>query len=255
MNQSVKSILALIVLISLGTGVFGWMMPAKEFAPGFQFWMRLSPSISVSALLLIIWGDFRSDKVPDFLQDRFKAYFERDGLCFGFMPSKTEPNFCWLIFFQNRYEKPCRVVISIRPGIANFGIIRPSIAELKIEIECEGAAFGVAKARCEIPKKYHGKCLWFDVAGHTHYPDGRGTMLRFKDGIRVGSRQKSGLDTALLLASGLTGHMHYNSQARFRANIPAVIDETAVTEMAVETYILWRPGMPVDEIINNPEYN
>ena len=248
MNQSLKSVLALIVLITLGAGVFGWTMPAKEFPAGYQFWIRFSPLVCLLTLLLLIWGDFRSDKVPDFLRRRFKGYFEHEGLCFGFVPSTTDSNFCWLVFFQNRYANPCHAAISIRPGIANLGIIRPSIPELKIQIECEGAAFGVARVRCDIPKQYHGKRLWFEVSGQTHYPEGRGTLLRFRDGIKVGSRHKSGLDTALLAVSGLAGHLHYASQARFRTIIPAGMDETLASGSAVQIQVLWRPGMPVDNV-------
>ena len=244
MSQSVKSVLALVILITLGAGVLGWTTKGIEGVPDSQFWMRLAPIVTVLSLAVLIWADFRKDKAPDFLRRLTGSYFERNGLCFSISPSTSNGICYWVVLFQNRYERTCHGSIGLRPAVGNLGVIRPSLDEVHFELQCDGGAFGIATMPFGVAAKYQGKKLSFELAAQTNYLDGRGQLLRFRDGVRVGSRNKSGLDTTLTVVSGLSGHMHFTSQAKFRAQMPQGVSESVESTTAAESRILWRPGMP-----------
>jgi hypothetical protein len=90
MNQSIKSVLALVILICLGTSIFGWATPGIAGVPGSQFWLRASGVLLLPAIALLVWADFRRDLAPDFLRQRVKHYFDRDGFCFAVFPSMSK---------------------------------------------------------------------------------------------------------------------------------------------------------------------
>ena len=108
---------------------------------------------------------------------------------------------------------------------------------------------GITYFPYSVAMEYQGKAVSFELAAHTEYPGGRGRLLRFKDGLRVGTRHKSGADTALMLVSGLAGHLHYTSQARFRVQLPQGVSVSAPPPKEVISRTVWRPGMPAEGIV------
>jgi len=54
----------------------------------------------------------RGPEAPDLLPDVADNYFERDGLCFA-PKIDVRAGLCWFhVYFQNRYDRPCRGTIS-----------------------------------------------------------------------------------------------------------------------------------------------
>ena len=83
MNQSVKSVIALFIVITFITSFIGWLnLPDDKDV---KFWLKVSTLPCIAFIGLLVWADFRRDKVPDFLRKTVGGYFERDGLCFAIL--------------------------------------------------------------------------------------------------------------------------------------------------------------------------
>ncbi len=227
------------VLVLLGASVLGWTTRGIQGVRESQFWMRACVLPLLLVLWLLVWGDLRREKLPDLLRAVGRPYFEHDGLCFHVTPLVRDRQFFWRVAFQNRYERTCEGVIRFRPAVRSLGITRPALAEATADVRCPGAAFGFAIIPYAIDQRYHGKVIRFEVAAVTRYPEGKGKLLRFRDGLKVGTRHKSGGDLALLALAGLAGHLHYTSQATFKVRLPAQVSDQAVGEETQQ--IVWQP--------------
>jgi hypothetical protein len=84
MNQSLKSVVAFLILVTLAAGVLGWTTRGIGGVEGSQFWMRAIGFGCPPLVALLAWADFRKDKAPDLLRKTVGSYFERDGFCFAF---------------------------------------------------------------------------------------------------------------------------------------------------------------------------
>lgn len=243
MNQSVKSLIALFILFTLGASVLGWVTKSGiEGIPGSRYWLRACTIPCVAAFALLIWADFRKEELPNFLRRVAGSYFERDGLSFSILPARSGDLFFWKILFQNRYQNACSVSIVFRPAVGNLGVRRPVMPEVHTSIQCEGAGFGSVIIPYGIPERYQGKNLFFEVSASTLYPNGRGKLLRFREGTQVGGRQSSGADMALTVAAGLSGHLHFHKSARFKASMPKDVLEHLPANVDTQFEQLWVPG-------------
>jgi hypothetical protein len=243
MGESAKSVLALMMIIGMVGSVMAWMMDGAAWQPKAAF-----PALAIGSLGILVWSLTRKDKFPDLLRKTCGAYFERDGFCFAILPAATKGEGRLDIYFQNRYENPCRAQVAIRPS-QQFFLNRRPIEMLTIEIECEGAAFGVARVPWAVPKKLQGKRQSFDVGAHVEYPSGRGKMIRFRDGLRVGTAKRD-IWSGLLTMSGAVGGMVVLAQpAKIHLVLPKGIGEDVAEDahapIKIET--LWRPsaGEPI----------
>lgn len=246
MNQSLKSVIAFLILVTLAAGVLGWTTRGIGGVEGSQFWMRVIGFGCPPLVALLAWADFRKDKAPDLLREAVGSYFERDGFCFAFRVGDEAGRCVWTVWFQNRYERPCRARVSFRPAVKNLGVRRPSLEHIDFELECPGAAFGKVLIPYPVPASEQGYRRSFEVAAVVHYPDGRGALLRFRNGLRVAGRQKSGLDTALMATAALAGHLHYHRAARFTAQLPSNVLTALPPEPAPTPLILWMPDQCVE---------
>jgi hypothetical protein len=157
------------------------------------------------------------------------GYFERDGLCFAPVIEILD-GVCWIsIYFQNRYASPCTCGIQLLPPRRAFWVGRHNLPPIHAVIHCPGAAFGVTRRPYPVDKKYQGKPWRFDVYGNTQYPQGKGRMLRFRDGIPAGSN-----------ASFTVSGAHGISILHFPRNIAA----TFAGPIEPMTEILWQPDLP-----------
>ncbi len=237
MNQSVKSIIALVILICLGASVLGWTC-GIEGVPDSRFWLRTSGILLLPAIGLLVWADFRRDRVPDFLRKHVKRYFEQDGFCFMILPSVKDGCFAWQILFQNRFERPCNALVAFRPATRFVGFGRADLPDVRIEVDCDGGGFGSANVPYGIPRTYQGKRQQFELIAVSHFPDGKGEMLRFRDGMRVGKHQKSIADTAITALSVIALHPHFTHPATFKIKLPNDVKVDATGEASQK--ILWR---------------
>ena len=95
MNRSLKSLLALLILICLAASILGWSTPGIQGVPTSRYWMRFSGLLLVPATALLLWSELRRDLAPDFLRKLVKRYFEQNGFCFVILPSVQKDRFAW----------------------------------------------------------------------------------------------------------------------------------------------------------------
>jgi hypothetical protein len=133
--------------------------------------------------------------------------------------------------------------VAFRPAAQVLGLGRPDQDEVRVEIDCDGGAFGYATVPYGIHAKYQGKKLQFELIAITQFSGGKGKMLRFRDGLPVGKHHKSAADLAVTALSVLALHPHFTNSATFKLRLPNNVASEALGEMNQQ--ILWRPGDPV----------
>ena len=88
-----------------------------------------------------------------------------------------------------------------------------------------------------------------EVSAATRYPAGKGELLRFHNGVRVGKADTSGLgSTALTAGLLLVGHVHYSRPAALSVTLPASVAEEAPPSQEPAVEILWKLGEFVDDV-------
>jgi hypothetical protein len=236
MGESAKSVLALMMIIGMIGSVFAWMTDGATWRPKAAF-----PAIALGSLATLLWSLTRKDKVPDLLRKACGGYFERDGFCFAILPAVSEGQGRLDVYFQNRFERACRGQVVIRPS-QQFFLNRRPIEMLTVEIECEGAAFGVARVPWAVPAKFQGKRQSFDVGAHVDYPSGRGTMIRYRDGARVGTAKRDVWSGLLTLSGAVGGVVVLAQPAKINLVLPKGITESVPEDSPIRVETLWRPG-------------
>jgi len=235
MNRSVKSLLALVILIGLGASIAGFFGYGLTGAP---LWVWASAIVVVVTTAALLRAEFRRDLYPDLLRQHAKQYFEQGGLCFAIAPWVLDGHFAWHILFQNRYERPCESVIHFRPTkFLPFG--SPGPAEVRATVHCEGGAFGRMFVPAALPTELQGKTQRFELAARTNYLQGKGRMVRFRDGMAVGKSQLNILDTTVSVLSILALHPHFRRPATIKVLLPTGVAPDSLGDPQQE--ILWHP--------------
>ena len=178
---------------------------------------------------ILIWAAFRKDRVPDFLAQMGGSYFERDGFCFHVLIEETSNQACQLVlYFQNQYERPCGAVVCVRPTKTVF-VDQSKLKACRFEIHCGRAAFGKAAAGMTVPRDLCNQETTWDVTASVNYPTGRGSLLRVRNGMRVGkigTDQVSAVRQTLTVLLALFGHASMTTPARLRLLLPKVESNT-----------------------------
>jgi hypothetical protein len=227
------------------TAVVAWFI---QKVPAEIVWtLRIGAGLATVALVWLLWrfGRRRPEVLPDLLARVVPNYFERDGFCFAFVPAVTQDGQCWMqVFFQNRFEHPCRGRAVLKPPSRNFSLGRWPLQTVDVTVECEGAAFGVARVPWPIPAKLQGKLAKCEVAGAAKFPNGRGKLMRYHDGLRAGA-VGGDIGRALLTVGALAGGAIVVSRpARMQFKLPHGVREDVVPGAGPATQILWRPDLP-----------
>ena len=103
MGESAKPVLALFMGIAMIGTVLAWMTDGATSKLKASF-----PALAVGSLGILLWSLTRKHKFPDFLRKTCGGYFERDGFCFAILPAATKGEGRLDVYFQNRFENPCR---------------------------------------------------------------------------------------------------------------------------------------------------
>lgn len=197
------------------------------------------------ALVAFVTMHFRADLVPDYLRDVDPNYFNRDGFCFAADATAVSGVAYLLIYFQNQRDRPCVGRIALRPA-RGFFMNRAPIQAITYLIECEPAAFGVARISLPVPKQLQGKRQSFDVGASVRYPAGKGKQLRFRDGIiiRTDADFEDSFATAIAVTSVMTGHIVLHWPPAARVQLPTDVAEDLPGEPDFDIQMLWRLGDP-----------
>jgi hypothetical protein len=197
--------------------------------------------IAVLPVPFLILATRRHDKAPDFLSNITTKFLERTGFCF--VPSiEFADGTCYLVLhFQNRYERACEAFVELECSDesqqADFGL-----SAFRIEISCPPAGFGRAAKPWPIPPTAQGRDVRFNVFAKVRYPNGRGGLVRFRDGRGVGAM---GLDYAKVgtaLLTGLAGHLSAQGPAQVVLNLPAGVRSDFPKDSKTATETIWKWG-------------
>ena len=123
-----------------------------------------------------------------------------------------------------------------------FWLNRPLGGQAVVDVLCEGGALGVTRLPWGIPEEYQGKIGSLDIAAAVRYPQGKGRMLRFRDGMQVGKASLDGWHVALTVAGLLSGKIVMSRPAQLKMSFPESVDPAVRDENPILTQTLWRPG-------------
>ena len=234
MGETAKSVLALVMIIGMVGSVMAWMMDGTTWRTlaGFPAMApeRWDPAVVINA----------ERQVSRSLAEVMQRLFERDGFCFAIIPVASEGQCRLDVYFQHRFDRHCRAQVIIRPS-QQFFLNRRPIETLTVEIECEGGAYGVARVPWAVPARLQGKKQSFDVGAHADYPSGRGTMIRYRDGIRVGTAKRD-VWSGILTMSGPSVEWSSSAQpAKLKLTLPKRVVETVPEDSPIWIETLRRP--------------
>lgn len=242
MQEFLKGVCVLVIFVGAIVAAIAWFVDRPD-----QLTRALRvgcPAAAVGGCVAFLLVHFRRDKVPDYLHQHLGGYFDRGGFCFAFTAS-VEDGVCWLdAFFQNRYDRPCVGRIALRPARGLFG--RRDIEAITYEVRCDPGAFGVARVPLPIPATQQGKRQKFEVGASVQYPEGKGQMLRFRDGavIRTNSNFGNTFGTALTVAGALGGVLVISRPESVTIDLPICVAEDVPGSLKAETKTLWKLGVP-----------
>ncbi len=240
MGESAKAVVALVMIVGMFGSALSWMMDDSTLGARLGF-----PAAALGSLGVLIWSLTRKDRAPDLLRGVTRPYFERDGFCFAIVPATTDRSARLDIYYQNRYERPCRAQVVLNPS-QQFFLNRRPVGSFRVEVECEGGAFGVISMPWGIPAPFQGQIQSFDVAAHVEYPGRRGRLLRYQDGLHVGKARKTVWSGVLTVAAATGGMIVLSKPALVKLRLPSDVDESVPEDAPLINQTLWRPGDAAD---------
>jgi len=243
MGQSVKAILQLILIIAGLAAVILWTDGSIKPSPAVTLFRFLTAAVSL-LIIVVLWRNARrKETLPDHLAKAARSYFERDGFCFAFVPVVQNGVFLMQVFFQNRYARPCTARVVLQPPVKSFGIRRLPIPGIDVDVDCDGGAFGVCRLPWPISAEMQGRKVAFEIACATRYPQGRGKLLRYREGLRAGT-PGSGRRAAATAGLLLVGVVSVSRPATFTFKLPTGIAEETPPGIEPVVEILYRPDLP-----------
>jgi len=240
MGQSFRATLAaLMILAGLAACLFWIVQPIQGAS---WIWIgRISCSlVVVVSAAVMIWAKTRKSKVPDFLMEVCSSYFERNGFCFAIVPQVVGSHCQLSIYYQNRYERKCEGLVWIVPTNVAFKDIS-SLPKFELNIVAAGGEFGRFFCECGLPLQCKGKPILWNVAAKSKYPNGRGQLLRLRDGLRVGTEAKISAGREVLRFVGALGHFHSETPARITIQFPEQAFASSHTS-AWKQETIWKLG-------------
>jgi hypothetical protein len=240
MHESLKAVCVLVFIVAscvAAVAIFHDMPDATVWAT--RIIASALALLSLASVLLLL---YRRDRAPDFLRQTCGGYFDRGGFCFAIV-LVTMDHRCYLrLFFQNRYERPCRGRVALQP--ASGFLRRPNFQGITIDVECPAGGFGMSELPLPIPKKFQGKRQTFEVGASVEYPDGKGRMLRFAPGAVLRSNANFGnpFHAALTIAGALAGSFVISRPATVAIEFPTNVAEEMAEQEVGQSCILWQLG-------------
>ena len=242
MGESLKATLGGVIFLAAIAAAIVWFAKGIPATPLIWSLRLLLPLIVIACAALLIREARRADLAPDFLRRFMGKPFERDGACFGIFSSARD-GICYLnIAFQNQYERPCTLRVVAQGPTKSFSMSKREFAGVSIDIPCPGAAFGLVRVPMAVPRALQGRNQVLEVAAAVQYPQGAGRLLRFKNGLRVGKANASGLGSAGLTIGLLAvGVISINRPATAAVPLSAGVADLLPPGLQSDIQILWTP--------------
>jgi len=245
MGESFKAVCSLFLIAAILVAAFGWI----DDRPNSATWlMRLGgPIVALAILGLLIKLQRRKDLAPDILHQMFGNYFNRDGFCFAFA-AEVHDGVCYLAaYYQNQRDVLLHGQIAVRPA-KGFFLTRQNIEALMFDVQCGPAEVGVVRLPVALPEKLQGKQQAFEVGASVAFPEGRGSRLRFRDGIFLRSNSNFGnaFGTAVVVAGAATGQLVLSRPATVKISLPSGVASELPASVTATDEVLWAP--PADGV-------
>lgn len=185
--REIRNTILVVLLFALGGWAFyAWFM-VEEPTPGRMTQQGVSLILLAGCGISIIWAFHFEDKLPDQLSSLTGGiYYERDGICFMPVMRKTEERAFLCLYYANRYDSPCNVIVHLRPPAESIQH-RPDAYDIHFAFACPPGAVGVLSQPVAVHPKLQGQVVDVQLAAAVNYPHNRGTQLRSKRGIPCGT--------------------------------------------------------------------
>lgn len=244
MNQSLKAVLWAIVIF--GTlAVVGIEMQIRVSPQNHKIALLIGTVTSALAVVLIAVS-FRKDKAPDFLRKLAPRAFERDGFAFALVPRTARGSLQLSLLFQNRYSGACSARVVVKPQ-AGSKHARYKALNMALPVDCPQAGFGVCEVGWDLPQELQGQQVQLEVAASVVYPEGRGELLRFKEGMRVGKADSDNLGLTILGA--FAGAIVVTRPARTAIRMPSVLPPPTEAPPHLVRRVFWMRGQDVSNVM------
>ena len=260
MSESVQAVLALLMIIGMIGSVLVFMNDRVNW-PAFGGMLTLM----LGSLGLLLWSLFRRDKAPDHLKQIPGKLLERDGFCFKVL-AKPVKGRCYLdLYFQSRYERPCRAIVVLQPS-KGFFLMRPGLASMTVDIDCPAGGFGVTSVPWPVAKKFQGKAQRLDVGADVQYPEGRGRMIRYRGGVQLRTagtdswRATLAVAAILTVSAGMGVVVLLGDAVKVKLRLPVDVEESVDDDLPILTKVLWKledppnPTLPRKSLVTDPDF-
>lgn len=220
MGQSFRALLgALLIFSGLAACLFWAITPMRPF-DGFWIGRITCTSLAVISAGILIWAKTLKSKAPDLLAKNSKHYFERNGFCFAVIPQISDRGSVLSIYYQNRYAQPCKAKVMLSPLNVAFKDVS-DLPEIEVAVDCLGGEYGRMFCNFGLPLRFKGQKILWNIAATSDYPEGRGELLRLRDGLRVGTVAKVSTGQELAKTVGyLVFHVPKEKPARLMMKFP-----------------------------------
>ena len=248
MREFVKGVFVVLVLAGVVATPFAW---AEDRADTTTWLFRFGAPVVVAFAFVAFWRmHVQKDEVPDYLSQLGLRFFDRGGFCFAIVP-RVEEGTCFLdAYFQNKFDRPCRGRIALRPVRGLLG--RGKLTDVYFDIDCPAAAFGRATISLPVPVAVQGKRQKFEVGASVEYPSGRGRMVRFREGavLRTDSDFGDVFGTAIGVAGALVGTFVLSSPLTVKIRLPSNVADELTQGVPMASTTLWRLGDPPLDVVS-----
>lgn len=266
MHERRNFILTLAFAIALGWAVVAWLFSAvfpslAELPPSTDTHRYASLSATLMLAACLAYVHLLEDKMPDRLAHvGTGTYYEQDGVCF--MPvfrvmkaaptssmGKTAPTSPSALpqaelslYYQNRFEGECEVVVHIRPPKGAF-YSHKGARDVHFAFRCQPGAFGVIHQPVAVGHEFQGACAEVQLAAMVRWVRHRGRALRSRCGERVGTFHVDWAQAYRLGKHELCGEIELKSPAVVRLTLPDNVAEHVQHTPFVNETLLTAPGV------------
>lgn len=246
MRERRKTILITFCCVALMWGLFAWIV-APDFVKSIWPSVRFHQLASLGVLLLCGAGLLYVLKFQDEAEDELAKltighYYERDGICFwplvrvqrgGDGRARAEIS----LYYQARFSGLAEVVFHMRPIESAFYSHRGG-RDLHFAFHCDGGGYGVVHQPIAVPVEFHGRTVDVHIAAAVRYPRARGTQVRSRPGMPVGTFD---VDWALAYRQSrheLCGEIELISPATMHLTLPEGVESDILRgEFVQETLV------------------